>query len=339
MRIQVNGRYLAQRVTGVQRYAREIVSRLGDRVEIISPASSGRGLRGHLWEQAVLPCRIQRGLLWSPSNTGPLAVRDQVITLHDTAFVDQARTMRWSFAAWYRWLVPRLARRARAIITVSQFSAQRIADYCQVPSEKIHIVPNGVDDRFRQVDESAIAAARHALALPPRYCLAVATLEPRKNLRRLLAAWRIAAPQLPGHQLLIAGAAGHVFRNAGLAEPTPRVTFCGYIEDRWLPALYAGAECFVFPSLYEGFGLPVLEAMAAGAPVVCSSATALPEVAGDAACFVNPLDPESIAAALVQVLSSPTLQNDLRQRGFIQAKRFSWDDAAQRTWQVLTSAL
>ena len=190
MRVQVNGRFMRQRVTGMQRYAREIVARLGSRVELVEPTRAGHGIRGHLWEQVGLPCHLRRSLLWSPCTTGPLGVGSQIVTIHDCAFHDRAECFTPRFAAWLQWLVPRLARRVRQILTVSQFSKGRIAEICRVPSDKIHVVHNGVDPRFHPATAEEIAAARARFNLPERYVLCVGSLEPRKNLPRLLEAWQ-----------------------------------------------------------------------------------------------------------------------------------------------------
>src|SRR5688572_9271555 len=140
MRVHVNGRYLVQRVTGQQRYAREIVARLAERMDIIEPPAASKGYRGHLWEQLALPRRVNGQLLWSPSTTGPLAVRRQVVTIHDCAFFDQAHCFSRAFAAWYQFLVPRLARAARRIVTVSEFSKQRIVELRGVSAETVDVV-------------------------------------------------------------------------------------------------------------------------------------------------------------------------------------------------------
>src|SRR5688572_17185883 len=180
----VNGRYLVQRVTGIQRYAQEIVSRW-EPVPILKPSLGGKGASGHLWEQLRLPT-LARGPLWSPSTTGPLAVRRQVVTIHDTAFVDHAECFSRMFAAWYQWLVPRLARRVQRIITVSQYSKQRIIEVCRVPAEKVEVILSGVGPQFQPQSAEMLQRARKELKLPERYVLCVCSLEPRKNLRRLL---------------------------------------------------------------------------------------------------------------------------------------------------------
>ena len=338
MRVQVNGRYLIQKLTGQQRYAREIVARLADRMDVIRPAGEPKGARGHLWEQFALPRRMDRGLLWSPSMTGPLSVRNQVVTIHDCAFFDEAHCFSRAFAAWYQYLVPRLARQVRRIITVSQFSCDRIVEKCRVPVEKVTVIHSGVDPRFRPHSTAEIAAARAQLNLPPRYALCVGSLEPRKNLARLLLAWQRVQPNLPGLSLVLVGGKGHVFRDVGLPQAPAATHLTGYIDDDLLPAVYAGAELFVYPSVYEGFGLPLIEAMASGVPVVTSNVSALPEVAGDAAVTADPLSIDSIASAIERVATDSVLRAQMRERGLSRAAQFTWERTAAETWRVLEEA-
>ncbi|QDU27962.1 GDP-mannose-dependent alpha-(1-6)-phosphatidylinositol monomannoside mannosyltransferase [Anatilimnocola aggregata] len=332
----VNGRYLVQRLTGVQRYAREIVSRW-EPVPILKPNLGGKGASGHLWEQLRLPT-MAKGLLWSPCTTGPIAVRKQVVTIHDTAFVDRAECFTRGFAAWYQWLVPRLARRVQRIITVSHFSKQRIVEHCRVPEEKVEVVSCGVGPQFRPQPAEQVARAREELKLPSRYALCVCSLEPRKNLLRLLQSWSAMQNRPDDLHLVIVGARDNIYDNIGLTEPPKNVHLAGYVGDDLLPAVYAGAEFFACPSLYEGFGLPVIEAMACGVPVICSNTTSLPEVAGDAAILVDPLQIESIAAAMQQLATDAALRAKMREQGLIRAQTFSWDDAARKTWNILAAA-
>jgi glycosyltransferase involved in cell wall biosynthesis len=338
MPIHVNGRYLAQRLTGQQRYAHEIVSRLQNRLDVIAPPAKSRGVRGHLWEQLMLPRRLGHGLLWSPSTTGPLSVKRQVVTIHDCAFFDQAHCFSRAFAAWYQFLVPRLARAARQIIAVSEFSKQRIVELCRVPTEKVSVIYSGVGQQFRPHSAIEIAAARTKLSLPERYILCVGSLEPRKNLARLLQAWQRVQPRLGDLSLVLVGSKSHVFRDIGLSEQPAAVHLAGYLDDDLLPAVYSAAEFFVYPSVYEGFGLPVIEAMASGVPVITSRVTALPEVAGDAAAYVDPLQVESIASGIENLAHNEQLKSDLRRKGTMRAAQFDWERTAQETWQVLESA-
>lgn len=338
MQIKINGRFLSQRISGVQRYAHELLTRIGPRMAVVSPRSSIHGVRGHLWEQSILPQRLAGGLLWSPCNTGPLAVSKQVVTIHDCAFHDQPEGFSRKFAAWYQWLVPKLARRSRRIITVSKFSKDRLAEYCRVPSEKIAVIPHGVDARFRPLPAEEVADTRRQLGLPRHYALYVGNLAARKNLRRLLDAWAIVSPRRPEVSLVLAGTANHMFRDAALEALPSSVVLAGYVDDAHLPAFYSGAELFVLPSLYEGFGLPVLEAMACRTPVIASNTTSLPEVAGGAALLVDPYSVESLADGLSRVLTDSQLREDLAQRGLEHARSFNWNRTAEETWRVLTEA-
>jgi glycosyltransferase involved in cell wall biosynthesis len=339
MLVQVNGRYLAQRVTGVQRYAREIVAQLADRLQVIAPRALARGVCGHVWEQTVLPWRLRRGVLWSPCATGPLAVASQVVTIHDCAFFDCPDCFAPAFARWYQCLVPRLARRAARILTVSSFSRDRICELFNISPEKVVIAPNGVSSHWRPANGQDIADVRARLGIEQPFVLYVGSIEPRKNLGRLLTAWQRLGAEKDGVTLVLVGAQGRVFRDAGFERLPSDVRATGFLQDADLRSLFTGAEAFVFPSLYEGFGLPVLEAMACGAPVVCSQAAALAEVAGDAALLVDPLDADSIASGLSRMLADRELRQALRQRGFCRAAEFSWAATADQVWNVLSTAL
>jgi glycosyltransferase involved in cell wall biosynthesis len=334
--IAVNARFLSQRITGVQRYAREILQRLPE-LEPITPGERWNGPKGQLWEQFLLPGKVGKRLLWSPCNVGPWAVRNQVVTIHDCAFHDVPQAVSRGFRLWYSWLLRRLGPRVRRILTVSEFSRQRLIDYLQVDPKQVVAIPNGVDERFNPTAIEAVPAMRARLGLPERYVLFVGSLDPRKNLLGLLKAWDQVSARLDC-PLVICGASSHVFRSAGIEQLPARVMLSGYVADEDLPALYAGAELFVYPSLYEGFGLPVIEAMACGTPVVCSSTTSLGEVAGNAACLVDPADGESMAHGILRAAEDQTLRRELRSRGLDRAAEFSWKRAARETWGVLLSA-
>ena len=338
-KIWVNGRYAAKRLTGVQRYAIEIVNRLGDRCEVIN-TSARDGIHGHRWEQFSLPLRCRGGLLWSPCNTGPLAVGRQVVTLHDATFADTPECFGRAFAAWYGWLIPRLVRRVRRVVTVSDFSRQRIAETTGISVHQIDVVPNGVDPRFVPASADAVEQMRLKLGLAGPYLLVLGSVEPRKNLSILLKTWKSLSQRRPDLTLAIAGGSNlSIFSDHGFnVDALPRVKRLGYVEDSLLPALYSGCETFVFPSTYEGFGLPPLEAMACGVPVVCSNATALPEVVADAAMLVPPLDDEATEHALLKVGSDSQLRERLINAGRARAAMFSWDKSAEQIWEILMRA-
>ncbi|MBE3597553.1 MAG: nucleotide sugar dehydrogenase [Limnochordaceae bacterium] len=221
-----------------------------------------------------------------------------------------------AFARWYAWLWPRLSRRVAAVLTVSGFSRERIMERFGLPSERVRVVPNGVDpSRFFPQGDTSVASVRRRLGLAAPYVLMVASRDPRKNLGRVLRAWGRVHEVDPDVELVIAGAAHRVFQEVEAGE-LPFVRHLGYVQDSDLPALYTGAEVFVYPSLYEGFGLPVLEAMACGVPVVTSPTGPMPEVAGDAAVLVDPYDPDAIADGILRLLGSAEERAVLDARGW-----------------------
>ena len=337
--VVLNARFAWQRTTGMQRYAWELARRFGDRLQPARPGRPLRGMSGHLWEQFCLPPAVGRRLLWSPNNTGPLAIARQVCTIHDLIPLDRPEWFAPRFASWYGWLLPRLARRVRHIIAVSEFTRSRILERFGIDPSRVTVIPNGVDGRFAPRPALEVERVRADLGLPTaRYVLSVGSLEPRKNVNRLLEAWARAVPRLPEDlYLVVSGAKGvaRVFSSVSLGRLPPRVLLTGYVPDEHLPALYSGATIFVYPSLYEGFGLPPLEAMACGTPVITSNTTSLPEVVGDAALLVDPLDVEATARAIERLAGDEAERARLRRLGLERIARFNWDDVAARTWEVL----
>jgi glycosyltransferase involved in cell wall biosynthesis len=210
--------------------------------------------------------------------------------------------------------------------------------------DKITVVYPGYDEAtFQPVrDEEVIEAVKARYGIAGDYILFVGTLQPRKNLIRLVKAFADCRSPIADCRLVIAGKKGwlyqEIFRRVEELGLEKKVVFTGYVPEGDLPALLSGAHLFVFPSLYEGFGLPVLEAMACGTPVVCSNASSLPEVAGDAALMVDPLDVEGLATAMERVLSDEELRAELTERGFKQARKFSWERCARETLAVLERA-
>lgn len=337
--VKINGRFATRRMTGVERYATEICSRLPEEAELVAPRGECRGVRGLIWEQGALCGRLNGALLWSPCNTGPLAIEKQVVTIHDCAFLDQAGCFSRRAAWLFGWLIPRLARRVRRIITVSEFSKGRLRDRLGIEERKIAVIPNGVDSRFRPMGDDDVYRVRRILGLSHPYVLCVGSLEPRKNLGRLLESWRRIAATRGDRRLVLVGGTNATFRDSGLdIRPDDHVIQLGHVADLDLPSVYTAAELFVYPSLYEGFGLPPLEALACGTPVITSSTTSLPEVVGDAAWLADPSSVDSIAGGIQRLLDDATLRASLRQRGIERARAFCWDRTARLTWDVLSEA-
>jgi glycosyltransferase involved in cell wall biosynthesis len=323
----------------MQRYGIEMADRLSDLLTVVRPAEPLRGAKGHLWEQIYLPTASGNRLLWSPNNTGPLAVARQVCTMHDIIPVEHPEWFNARFAAWYKWLLPKLTHRAQHLIAVSQFTKDRLVERFGVRPEKITVVWNGVDAQFRPRTAEEIAEVREALGIrSPRYLLSLGSLEPRKNVRRLLSAWKRLKRELPEDlSLVVVGAKGAslVFQDAGIVEAPEGVHFAGYAKQEHLPALYSGAMALVYPSLYEGFGLPPLEAMACGTPVITSNTTSLPEITGGAALLVDPLDEEAIGEAILRIVRDAPLRAAMRTKSLSRAAHLTWDASAAQTRAVL----
>lgn len=338
--ILVNTRILQSPTTGVQRYLREILTRLpSSEIQTVFPPSYFSGYTANLWEQSVLPFRIGGNLLWSPGNTGPLYVKNQVVSIHDMSTLDHPEWFSPKFSMWYRFLLPKLAQVTKKIVTFSNFSRDRIVEVCRIDSKKVEVIYNAADTRFKRSSLEEIDKACSKLNIPTRrYILALGSLEPRKNLGRLVKAWGNIQQELPDDlYLVLSGARGKstVFRDVSIDELPPRVFFTGYVLDDYLPALYSGAKAFIYPSLYEGFGLPPLEAISCGTPLIISNTTCLPEIFGDAGIYINPFDIEQISNVIQRVVTDSNLCMNLSARGLERAKQFSWDKSAELTWKVL----
>ncbi len=269
----------------------------------------------------------------------PLRRARTVFTLHDLIFKFFPEYHLPLNRAFLGLMLPRFLRRADAIIAVSECTKRDAIRLYHLPPEKITVIYEGVDTALRPVeDKNLIEQPRARYAHGQPFVLYLGTIEPRKNLIALIDAVRaLRARGLP-HRLLIAGRKGWLYQatfdhvtRTGMSEA---VVFLDYVPDAELPALFAACDAFVFPSLYEGFGLPPLEAMACGAPVVCSNTSSLPEVVGEAAVLFDPRDVGEIAGAIERVVSDVALRDELRAKGIAQAAKFSWERAARETLAV-----
>jgi glycosyltransferase involved in cell wall biosynthesis len=325
--VVVNGRFLARRVTGVERYGREILRYFGSNYRVESTPRQG-GM-GHAWEQLVLPTKLSKNsILWSPANTGPLMIRNQALTIHDLSPLEHPEWFRGSFAAWYRLFVPILARRVRRVFAPSEYVKHKVMARFDV--KDVTVTPNGVDHSLFCPD-----AKQSKFDLADRYILFVGSLEPRKNLDHLLCAWNEIKVDFKETWLVIVGVSGNVFRSVNFSQKMERVRFLGYVEDETLAGLYAKATLLVLPSQNEGFGLPALEAMASGTPVIVSDGGALPEIVDEAGLIFCLSNPVGLKNALKECLSNARLRSELSEKGLVRARQFSWRTTAELVWKNL----
>jgi glycosyltransferase involved in cell wall biosynthesis len=290
------------------------------------------------WEQAALPRRLIRdgvAVLHAPGYVAPAAARVPVVaTVYDAIALTHPEWCTALNRLHYRLLVPLTVRRARFVAVPSEATRAALVDRLGIGPAKIRIVPLGVDERFAPIHDAArLAQVRQKYALPPRFILFAGRQDPRKNLERLIESFAaLKAAGLP-HDLVLAGRDGRgtaavraAVRRLGLAGS---VRFPGFVPTEDLAGLYNTAELFVFPSLYEGFGLPPIESMACGVPVVTSRGGAIPEVVGDAAQLVDPTDGAALARAVLEALNNGDLRRRLAAAGLERAARFTWRRAAE----------
>lgn len=268
-----------------------------------------------------------------PANVGAVfPLRNMVISIHDMTFYLHPEWYRFERAQYYRWAVARSARNAARIIAVSQATKHDIVEILKIPEDRIDVVHQGADERFAPATEIEQAAARDKYNLPERYVLYYGTIEPRKNLERLIQAWSSIADTIDRH-LVIAGRTGWKTQSiSDAADRSPhrvRIHFPGFIADEDLPALISAADVVTLPSLYEGFGNAIQEGMACGVPVLTSNNSSMPEVAGGAAVLIDPLDVESIADGLRRLIDDSALRADCIAKGRIRAPQLSWTKTAE----------
>lgn len=354
----VNGKFCAQRMTGVQRYASSLLSALDARLAAGAPASDwtlllprqaqAPDLRSiavrrvpwhgpgglHGWEQWALPRAAREGTLVNLAGSAPAwSGARQVCVMHDAALFDHPQAYATVFRNWYRWLFRRLARHsATALVTVSAFSRQRLAAALGVSHERISVVA-GAGEHLERVQPDTSVLAAHTLDRHP-FVLVVGSRNPTKNLARLVEAWHLLSRD-DLRLVLVGGVNPRVFERRHDDPLAPGVMDLGTVDDAALKALYQNALALAFPSLYEGFGLPLLEAMHCGCPVVASTAPAVREVCGDAALYCDPLAPQDIAKALRELVDDLALRARLRERGRIRAQQFGWGASAQSMLQLV----
>ncbi len=347
MTLYINGRYLTRPMTGVERYAYRMCKALaarGQRFVLVCPHAEiqscydvsdfdivfwGRG-QSHFWEQLVLPVFFigkRDYLVVNFTGLGSVLIRRKVMTVHDLSFLENPKWFSKAYYLWYKMMTPLAIRTSRHIITVSEFSKREMMRfYPFVKEQKVSVVYGAVDEHsfYPQTDASV-----------PRepYALAVSSLDPRKNFERLVEAFE----GISDCRLLIVGGSNRVFTGqGGTGHAHPNIQFLGRVSDADLLRLYNEAACFIFPSVYEGFGLPPVEAMCCGCPVLVADIPVLREVCGDAALYFNPFSKEDIRSTITDYLQRmSTLKEKMRRKGFDRVRLFSWDSSADKLLRVL----
>lgn len=370
MHIAINAHLLAHtrsfRRAGVSNYTEALLTHLGqidrsNRYTIYTTRGLGNGalrlppnfhVRSSLlptinprvripWEQLLAPALLRLNgadVFHGVLNVAPLFCPvPSVITIHDLAFLSFPQTFRRVNRTYLTWATRVSARQAARIFAVSEATRQEIVRLLCIPPEKIVVTYNAADARFVPPDTAALEAYRRRAGLPDSFILFLGTLEPRKNLPTLLEAYARIASSTDA-PLIIGGGKGwlydEIFARVEVLNLRDRVRFIGYVDAQDQPLLYAAATVFAFPSLYEGFGMPPLEAMACGTPVVTTTSSSLPEVVGDAGLVVPPTDADALGAALLRLLHDRELHAELRERGLQRARHFSWQETAARTLAV-----
>lgn len=360
-KISINGRFLGRRLTGVDRFALEVVRALDEQLYAQEQGLAGLQVRlllppgcplpppfkaitiehvgrrsGQLWEQWDLPQALAADeLLLSLCNTAPLLRRKQVVVIHDAATEAVPQAFSFVFRLWYRLLMPLLGKRALRVATVSEFSRAELQRAYGIAAQKIDVVIEGGEHILRKAAGSA-ALERFALSERP-YLLAVSSMAAHKNFRLVLDALAL-MPNPPFDVAIAGGANAKVFGNADRVDDK-RIHWLGYVSDDELAALYQQAWAFVFPSIYEGFGIPPLEAMQWGCPVVAARAASIPEVCGDAALYFDPRSAADLVQQLQRLVSDDPLRQQLGAAGRVRASQFSWQQAARQVVAVCQRAM
>lgn len=346
------------RMSGIGRYLRNVIPALlpqlhADRIQILAAREELQGDSCFLDSRIEIveadvpiyslremamglhPALRHTDLLWVPHYNAPMSYRGRlVVTIHDVCHLALPQSLDSPFKrAYSRMLFENVARRAEAVFCVSKFTASEIDRYLSIPKERVHLTRLGIDPGWG----SEVAAGETMLSAP--YFLFVGNVKPNKNLSTLLSAFRRVIRHIPHNLIIVGSVDGLNTLDRGvikLAEEYPeRIRFTGKVSDQALKQYYRGAEAFIFPSLYEGFGLPVLEAMSLDCPVIASGATSLPEVAGDAAIFCDPHRAESFAEAILSIASDKSLRRDLIRRGRERVSSMTYDACIKTTAAVL----
>ncbi|MDH6353918.1 glycosyltransferase involved in cell wall biosynthesis [Dysgonomonas sp. PH5-45] len=336
----INGRFLTQRPTGVHFYAMNICNSLydlGADFVVVTPTeinpdydirfktvSCGK-LNTHLWEQLSLPRYLKSigsPLLISLTGCGPLNYSNQIMTIHDVSHERHPEWFSKNYYRFYHYMMPRIARKAHQVLTVSEFSRNEIVDTLGVDPQKISVI-------YGDTPRHDIPPVTKNRTESERYIIAVSSMDPRKNFVRLVEAFKEIDDK--SLKLYIIGMRFKAFNTPDMQNLiTENVVLPGYVDDDRLIEMYQNAEFSVYPSLYEGFGIPPLEAMCCGCPVIASDIPAIKEISGDAVLYFDPYDVSDLTAKMNLLLNDSSLQDSLKEKGRAQVEKYSWKKSAQK---------
>ena len=342
-KIIINARFLSQNITGVQRYAIEIAVRIKMLgmldVEFVSPKNILHkklseklnvkiigNLTGYLWEQYELPRYLKsqgNPLLLNLGNTAPLFYNPKIVTIYDLSFIYNPKWFTKRFVLLYKFMIPMIIRSSKHIITDSKFIAEEIKNTYGITGNNISVIYGSYSDIFRptSIDDTSNS----------NYVLGVGSIDPRKNISAIIDVFK----NQSSIEVIIVGERNRVFSSLKVAEIPENIKFTGYISDERLVSLYSGATLFLYPSFYEGFGLPPLEAQACLCPCIVSNVSSLPEIYGDSVIYCDPNSIDDIKAKVLYVFNNEGLRNQLKLKGIKNTKRFSWERSAMKYINLL----
>lgn len=348
--LYVNGRFLCNKMDGISRFSLEIckqLKRLGLDFKIVIPKwleyeneesfeiIRFGSLKSHFWEQIDLLRFLKtkgNPLLLNLSGLGPLFYNNQIITIHDLSFYENKKWFSKSYTLFYSIATPVLARNALKILTVSNFSKIEIIKYLKIDEKKIEVIYNAAaDDGENSIHSRDVSPIVNSV-LNDKYVLAVSSIDPRKNLQRLIDSFL--ELNLENYKLVLVGKTSNHF-NVKLSANFKSVIFTGFVSDSELSILYKKCEFFIYPSLYEGFGIPPLEAMKNDCAVIVSEIPSLKEVCSDAALYVNPFDTESIKNGMLKIIEDSVLKEELKRKGSLRSEFFKWKDSGEKVHNLI----
>lgn len=322
---------------------------LEDRTLLSNRIISKNKISRIIWEQSILPMKSSEKnieILHCPAHVSPLVSSKKIIlTIHDLAFKLLPKTFKLPNRIYLNNIVPVSIKKADKIIAVSKNTKKDIIEQYNIPSDKITVIYNGINNDYKVIDKSDIInKIKKKYNLSNEFILYLGTLEPRKNITNLIKAYSLYKSKLNNEiKLVIAGGKGWLYEDVfSLVEEKQLeedVVFTGYVDEEDIVPLYNAATLFVYPSLYEGFGLPPLEAMACGTPVITSNVSSLPEVVGDAAITVDPHNINKLSQAINRILDNENLQNEMIQKGIERSKKFTWEKTARETIKIYEKVL